>query len=524
MLFRLRAGHQVTMYAKASLDSPNQGSEPTKWYTGRELFILLFVFLAYAVAGRFNLYLVHLRPPAGSIWVPAGIALAAVLLRGRRMAPAVFLGTFVVGITASHLPLLPSLALGCGNTIEVLLASFLIEKFAGGDKAFSRPTSFLRYCLFAGALATAISAVIGAAVLYGTGATHTAGLLATFLAWWGGDALGVLAVTPFLVLILNGTHHPLHLREFGEIAVLLIGLSIVCVISFGPPSMIGDKGETWKLLCVPFLVWAAVRFCPLEAAGACLLLCGFATWGSLHGYGPFASNDQLLLPLAAYLCVVTSMTLTVAATVAGQRDVSEQMLENFYRLGQDKDFEISRLTSELEFFRDELTRRVHARSQSAKLPPKVQLPQSQPQPHLSSSDVLWFLEAETENILYVSPSYELVWGRSLEDLKHDRHAWLDAVLPQDRQYAILFVGQDFPGDRVETTYRVQRPDGTIRWIFDRGFVIRGPSGRPMRYLGVASDITEQVLQGAVVPIQLENRPSVSLQGREADNQTRRKQE
>jgi PAS domain S-box-containing protein len=216
------------------------------------------------------------------------------------------------------------------------------------------------------------------------------------------------------------------------------------------------------------------------------------------------------------------MTLTGAATVASLREMSEQLLEKFYEMQQSKDFEISRLTSEVEFFRDELTRRVHARSQSAAAPCITQ--PVEPHAHLTANDVLWFLEAETENILYVSPSYENVWGRSLEDLKRDPHAWLDAVLPEDREFAILFVGQDFPGDRVETTYRVQRPDGSIRWIFDRGFVIREPSGRPIRYLGLASDITQLVSQGEVVPIQLEHRPPLPRPEGPENNPTRRKQE
>jgi len=186
---------------------------------------------------------------------------------------------------------------------------------------------------------------------------------------------------------------------------------------------------------------------------------------------------------------------------------------------QSKDFEISRLNSEVEFFRDELTRRVHARSQVAAQPQSIPA-----NPHLTANDVLWFLEAETESIIYVSPSYENVWGRSLAELKRDPHAWLDAVHPEDRPYAILFVGQDFPGDRMETTYRVVRPDGSIRWIFDRGFVIREPSGRPVRYLGLASDITQQVTSGEVVPAQFEHRPPLPLSEGQASNQTRRKQE
>ncbi len=204
------------------------------------------------------------------------------------------------------------------------------------------------------------------------------------------------------------------------------------------------------------------------------------------------------LSLAAYICVATTMTLTGAATVASQREVSEKLLETVYRLEKSKDTEITRLTYELDFLRDELIRRVHARSHS-------ELSRQKSEPPRPGSEVIWFLEAETENILYVSPAYEAVWGRPREDLGHDAHAWLDAVIPEDREFAIQFVGQDFPGDRVETSYRIRRSDGSIRWIFDRGFLIRDPAGRPIRYLGLASDITELVQQGEFVPAQLEHR-------------------
>jgi len=436
------------------------------------------------------------------------------------MAPAVFLGTLFVALTFSGFPWAPSLAISAGNTIEALLASYLIEKFAGGVKAFSRPADFLRFCVLAGVLATSISAAIGAAVLDNMVGGHPAGHFGTFFAWWAGDTLGVLSVTPFLVLLLNRMHPPLHLRELAEIVALLTGLIVVCLICFGPPSVYFESGNSPILLCVPFLVWVAVRFCPLEAAGACLVLCAFATWGSLHGYGPFSGSTTL--PLAAYLCMATAMTLTGAATVASLRDTSEQVLEKFYELRQSKDFEISRLASEVEFFREELTRRVHARSQAAQ--PARNAPLAIPDLQLRSTDVLWLLEAETENIIYVSPSYESISGRSLEELMRDPHAWLDTILPEDREYAMVFVGQDFPGDRAETTYRVLRPDGSIRWIFDRGFVIRDHSGRPVRYLGLASDITQQVLSGEVVPIQLEQRPPLPLPEGQVSNPTRRKQE
>jgi PAS domain S-box-containing protein len=394
---------------------------------------------------------------------------------------------------------------------------YLVNRYAGGGKAFSSPGNVLRYSGLAGVLSTLVSATLGTTFLYAHLDPSRTEVLGTLAAWWAGHALGVLVVAPFLVLQLQGTHHPLHLSELAEMVALLVGLSIVCVVSFGPAGIFTDRVDTPLFLCVPFLVWVGIRFCPLEASGTCLVLCGFATWGSLHGYGPFATATAMPLALVAYICVATTMTLTGTATIARQRNLSEQLLENLYRVEQSKDLEISRLSSELEFFRDELIRRVHAKTQPA-------LDRQFAEAKLASNEVLWFVEAETENVLYISPSYETVWGRSREELTRDCHSWIDAVVPEDRENAFLFIGQEFPGGRIESTYRIRRPDGTVRWIFDRGFVIRDPEGRIVRFLGLASDITEQVDQGQVIPMQLEQSSPTTLRRGAGGTQTRRTQE
>ena len=489
--------NRVDMRAFSSTESNLVQGQPTAPFSIRDLVVLILVFLAYFLSARLELRLIHSQTSMGVIWLPPGIALAAVLLRGRRVLPAIFLASVCIELLSS-VSVLGGLIIAAGNTAEVLLGAYLVKRFAGGAKAFSRPANVLRFSVFAGVLATLVSATVGTTIELTPLGLNQTQVLTIFAAWWAGHALGVLVLTPFLILLLNGEHQPLHLSELIEVSALLIGLSIACVISFGPAGVFTDRVDTPLFLCVPFLVWVGIRFCPLEAAGACIVLCGFATWGSLHGYGPFNTITAMPLSLAAYLCVATTMTLTGAATVANQREVSEKLLETLYRLEKTKDTEITRLTSELDFLRDELIRRVHARSHSERNRQVTQQPRE-------SSEVIWFLEAETENILYVSPSYETVWGRSREDLGRDAHAWLDAVIPEDREYAIQFVGQDFPGDRMETTYRVRWPDGSIRWIFDRGFVIRDPAGHPVRYLGLASDITELVQLGEFVPAQLEHR-------------------
>ena len=90
---------------------------------------------------------------------------------------------------------------------------------------------------------------------------------------------------------------------------------------FGPALHLGFKNDPWSFLCTPFLIWAAFRFSPREAATVICILCGVAALGTTKGYGPFArpsSNDSLLM-LQSFLSIQALTTLVFAAEVAERR-------------------------------------------------------------------------------------------------------------------------------------------------------------------------------------------------------------
>jgi integral membrane sensor domain MASE1 len=297
----------------------------TDFLSFRNLAMFVVLVASYFLSGKLGLTLAFLNPSATAFWAPTGISLAAFLLLGYRVWPAIFAGAFLVNVTTAG-SILTSLGIAVGNTLEGFVGAYLVNKFANGTKAFSRPQDILRFAVLAGMLATTISATVGVAVLYRFGLASWTGLQPIWLTWWVGDMLGALVLTPFLVLLLGNSHHSLSLGELLEVTALLAGLSIMCVINFGPPALSWSKGYGPMFLCLPFLVWVALRFCPLEAAGAALVLSGFASWGSLHGYGPFADNTGAPLLLAGYVAIVGTMTLTMAAAVAQRRQVEEELL------------------------------------------------------------------------------------------------------------------------------------------------------------------------------------------------------
>ena len=105
-------------------------------------------------------------------------------------------------------------------------------------------------------------------------------------------------------------------------------------------------------------------------------------------------------------------------------------------------------------------------------------------------EVFWMMDAAGSEILYVSPAYEEVWGRSRDDLYRDPAAWAKAIEPEDRENALSFFHRQMQGELVASEYRIRTPRGEVKWVRDRAFPIRDQQGKMHRVAGIAEDITE----------------------------------
>ncbi|MEB3217716.1 MAG: PAS domain-containing protein [Nostocales cyanobacterium 94392] len=106
-------------------------------------------------------------------------------------------------------------------------------------------------------------------------------------------------------------------------------------------------------------------------------------------------------------------------------------------------------------------------------------------------NVFWLFDLQAQQHLYVSPAYKTIWGRSCESLYSNFAGWIDTVHPEDRDRIQLAATRCIENSRLSEEYRIVRPDGSIRWIRDRGFVVRDANGKPYRLAGVSEDITEE---------------------------------
>ena len=105
--------------------------------------------------------------------------------------------------------------------------------------------------------------------------------------------------------------------------------------------------------------------------------------------------------------------------------------------------------------------------------------------------VFWISDKHLDEILYVSPAYEKVWGRSCQSLYDQPMSFAEAIHPEDRESALKMVQQQKIGQGFSHEYRIIRPDGSVRWIRDRGFRVMDATGEAYRFAGVAEDITER---------------------------------
>lgn len=106
-------------------------------------------------------------------------------------------------------------------------------------------------------------------------------------------------------------------------------------------------------------------------------------------------------------------------------------------------------------------------------------------------EVFWMSDPENTRIIYISPAYETIWGRSRVTLYASPSSWMEAIHPDDRERMLQTrAGRDSTKPH-DNTYRIVRPDGAVRWIRDRGFPVRDERGAVVRFAGIAGDITEQ---------------------------------
>ncbi len=286
-----------------------------------ELFLVGIAYFAFAGLG---LQLASINPSVTPIWPPTGLAIAAILLWGGRVAPAIFIAAFLINqITAGSI--FTSLAIAGGNTLEAAVAGYLIRRWAEGEQVFETPNGVTKFALISFA-ATAVSATIGVSSLTLAGYAETSSFISVWLTWWLGDLAGALVVTPVVVLWAKSEPASLRPPQITRTGLTYLAAVAVGMMVFGCPVMhrVPVPDALGFLVLLP-LLWASLRQGPRDTATVALIISAFAVVCTLLQCGPFAKpspNDSFTL-LLAFMISTAVLSLVLSADVAVRRRIEK---------------------------------------------------------------------------------------------------------------------------------------------------------------------------------------------------------
>ena len=292
---------------------------------GPDVAALILVGLVYFTLAYLGLRLASINPSATPIWPPTGLAIAAILLWGNRIAPAIFIAAFLINqLTAGSI--FTSLAIAGGNTLEAVIAGYLVRHWAEGEQVFDTPTGIAKFTLISLA-ATLVSATIGVSSLALAGYAEMSSFISVWLTWWLGDLAGALVVTPVVVLWAKSEPASLTPPQITGTGLTYLAAVAVGVMVFGCPVMHHiPVHEALGFLVVLPLLWASLRQGPRDTATVALIISAFAVGCTLLQCGPFAKpnlNDSFIL-LLAFTISTSVLSLALSADVAVRHRIENQ--------------------------------------------------------------------------------------------------------------------------------------------------------------------------------------------------------
>ncbi|WP_037863292.1 MASE1 domain-containing protein [Streptomyces sp. NRRL S-237] len=290
---------------------------------------ILAVAAVYYGAAQVGLLQQLVRDQVTPLWPPTGVALAALLVMGLRVWPGIALGAFLVNVSLGP-SLISVLVITAGNTLAPVCAALMLRR-AGFRNELDRLRDVLAL-VFLGALAgMSISSTIGSGVLVLSGALEAGDFWPTWSVWWTGDAMGILVVTPFL-LVLRKARWPVRAgigRWFEAVALALATVLVTLLAT-------RTRDSNLLFLVSPFLIWAAFRFRLAGAAPCALVVVTLAILAADGDRGPFAGEDVVagMVTLQAFNGTTALTALLIAAVITERDRTHEEIKQLCGRLAE----------------------------------------------------------------------------------------------------------------------------------------------------------------------------------------------
>ena len=440
-------------------DAPHDSAPPRPWSAKQTALAALLVAAGYYVGSRIGFALTFPPHAVSTLWPPNAILLGALLV-----APAARWWIILLAALPVHLAVelsngVPLLMVACwfiSNCTQALIGAALTRRLLPRPIKLDTVHALTVFTAFGAFVAPLLASFLdaGFVTLNGWG---EAGYWSVWRVRLFSNVLATLTIVPVILGLGPRTLRALRRMpriKFVEGGSLAVSLLVVCIVSFVRPESVWRADAALLYAPLPLLLWAAVRFGAVEVSLGLAAVAAFATWGAVHGQGPFDALTPEVNALSIQIfLILISLPLAALAAVIAERRRAEESLRDSQR--------IAALT-------------------------------------IGAARIgLWGMDLERNSITMDEPLRTLLDLTPEEATRLDKYA--SRVHPMDLERVMAnkqaAISADAPRDDrgdspvPEIEYRIVRPDGAVHWLLTRGTVLRREDGKAYRVTGTAVDIT-----------------------------------
>ncbi len=310
--------HQPVVFPKYS----------NKWHWS---ILLGLIALSYYATAKLGLKFAFEGTNASPVWMPSGIALAAILLAGYRVWPAIFVAALIANLqvlTGSELSFnskfFLSVITATGNTSEALAGAWLISRFSRNHNPLETMKGTTFFIFFGALFAPLIAALIGS-LSFCVYTNHWDIYDHMLLNWWFGDTLGILILAP---IIMNWNHIKLNEWTLPKIAELAGFIAVLGFTSY----LIFFTIYNLIYLFIPVLLWSVFRFGKFETNFFVLIISGLALWSSMHHtINNALQQNESILVIQSFIGIVAITFLVLSSVIYDRKKMQLSLYENLIK-------------------------------------------------------------------------------------------------------------------------------------------------------------------------------------------------
>lgn len=299
----------------------------------RQYALMFVVALCYFVSATLGLTFAFEGTNATPIWAPTGIALAAVLLIGYGIWPAIFIGAALVNLQVLYTSGIPiftafpvSFITAIGNTLEAIIGGYLILRFNLNNNALESVKGVSLFIFWGATVATLISASIGTFTfcIFNSNWGIFKGML---MNWWGGDILGALIIAPVILTWSKRNFSKWKVSSYFELIMFLFLLMLSSYFIF-------EKKYSIEYLLIPIFLFLVFRFGQFETSLGILITSGLAIWENYSislREGLIPGGSILIFQIFIGVIAITFLILSAILAERKRAEVALKESEVHYR-------------------------------------------------------------------------------------------------------------------------------------------------------------------------------------------------